>query len=54
MANSLTTYYKKFREPEFDENGKLKYVSLYIESISVWRRRRRKRNVSPCRSPKDY
>ena len=36
-------YYKKFKEPEFDENGKLKYLPYNIElTLPTIEKRRRK------------
>lgn len=29
--NIVEHYYKKYKEPEFDENGKLKYLLPYVE-----------------------
>ena len=29
LVYAASDYYKKFKEPEFDENGKLKYDLIY-------------------------
>ena len=30
--NSVTKYYKQFREPEYDENGKIKYEFMIMKN----------------------